>query len=852
MHNHHSLLGGTAFAVVVAAAGLAVAQPATHDFNIPSQDLASALQAYSRVTREQIVFDNQRTAGRVSAAVVGRYTTEEALRRLLAGTGLSVRRGSSGVLMVVSGAPAQSEAASVELDEILVTGSRIRGGITASPVITTTRDDIRNAGHTDLGEVIRSIPQNYAGGQNPGVTQAGGITNQNVTGGSALNLRGLGPDATLTLLNGRRLSYGGANQAVDVSSIPVAAIDRIEIITDGASALYGSDAVAGVANIILRQDFEGLELSGRVGAATDGGFEQYQLSATVGRKWEGGAVLLAYDRQDQGAILAGDRDYLDHMLDVTEIYSPSEHHALLLSGHQAIGPSLTGRLDLVYLDRLSTTYTLDSGQENTSTRDVTSFTLSPSLEIRLPADWTGVVSGTYSEDETLSYQTAVTSDGTVLADYENCHCNRAASGEISAEGPVLALPGGDLRLALGAGIRRNDYVSRRTYPAVTTPPSTKGDRTGRYAFLEANAPLVSPGQEVAGIYRLTFNAAARYESYEQLGDVLTPKVGLLYDPTSEISLRATWGQSFKAPTLQHEFSSQIAALYPASFFGATGYPANATVIFMNGGGGQLAPERAETTSFGAVYTPRALPGLRLGATYFDIDYTDRSIQPIQNAALVFPDSNWARFLTRDPSPGQQAALIAGTNRALFNVSGFPYDPALVAGIVDNRYTNVARQTAQGIDLDASYRRDLAGGEATFSATATWLETNQQNGPGVPLFETSGDIFYPTDFRARAGVVWTGGALTLGGFVNHVAGVRNTQLTPPETGDGFTTVDVTARHQFAPGDAPWSGLELGLSVSNLFDTAPPITPSPYDFVVNYDSTNYSAIGRYVSLSLTRRW
>src|SRR3546814_1315105 len=78
--------------------------------------------------------------------------------------------------------------------------------------------------------------------QNPGVALgSGSIANQNINSGSALNLRGLGPDATLTLLNGRRLSYSGFVNAVDVSVVPIAALDRIEVIADGASAIYGSD-----------------------------------------------------------------------------------------------------------------------------------------------------------------------------------------------------------------------------------------------------------------------------------------------------------------------------------------------------------------------------------------------------------------------------------------------------------------------------------------------------------------------------------------------------------------------------------------------------------------------------------
>src|SRR5690606_21184391 len=123
---------------------------------------------------------------------------------------------------------------------------------------------------------------NFTGGQNPGVLMGnvagGGLANQNVTGGSGLNLRGLGPDASLTLLSGRRLAYGGFVQSVDISAIPVEAVERVEIVADGASAIYGSDAVGGVANVVLKRDFEGVALSARYGAASDGGLATHEYT----------------------------------------------------------------------------------------------------------------------------------------------------------------------------------------------------------------------------------------------------------------------------------------------------------------------------------------------------------------------------------------------------------------------------------------------------------------------------------------------------------------------------------------------------------------------------------------------
>src|SRR3546814_8168494 len=102
----------------------------------------------------------------------------------------------------------------------------------------------------------------------------GGVANQNITGGSSLNLRGLGPDATLTLLNGARLAYDGFTHATDVAVMPVAAIDRMKVLLDGASALYGSDAVGGVANIILTRDYAGADMTTRYGGATEIGRAQ--------------------------------------------------------------------------------------------------------------------------------------------------------------------------------------------------------------------------------------------------------------------------------------------------------------------------------------------------------------------------------------------------------------------------------------------------------------------------------------------------------------------------------------------------------------------------------------------------
>src|SRR3546814_6507608 len=176
----------------------------------------------------------------------------------------------------------------------LVTGVQTCALPISSPLISASRDAIEKSGRTNLGEYIRDLPQNFNGGQNPGVvgggTQGG---SENLASTSTLNLRGLGPDATLTLITGHRIAYDGAFQGVDISAIPLAALDRLEIVAEGASALYGSDAVGGAANIILSRAFDGIWSSARISGTTYGGNFQQQYGLFPVPGGQGGGLMTA-------------------------------------------------------------------------------------------------------------------------------------------------------------------------------------------------------------------------------------------------------------------------------------------------------------------------------------------------------------------------------------------------------------------------------------------------------------------------------------------------------------------------------------------------------------------------------
>lgn len=745
--------------------------------------------------------------------------------------------------------------APTKLQTITVTGTRIRGGMTPSPVITIGSEQIKQEGFTDLGEVIRSVPQNFGGGQNPGVAVgatagAGGIANQNVTGGSSLNLRGLGPDATLTLLNGRRLAYGGIAQAVDISAIPVEAVDRIEIVPDGASAIYGSDAVGGVGNVILKHDYQGVTVGARYGGATDGGLATREYNITAGGRWSTGGLIATYKDVSMDPIYARQRAYTRSMFDPTTLYPGSELRSGLVSLHQ----SLTDSAEL-HVDALRTRRTQDVYPYNTGLRPfyyrvtptTTTSLVSPGLDVFLPGDWTLSVAGTWGRDEHIQRQSRVdlaTKASTLLI--HDCDCNIARSYELSAEGPLFATPGGDARLAVGLGRRKNTFEQSSYLRGSTV---IHGEQSSRFGYAEINLPLVGPASGVSGMHRLDLTAAVRNEDYDSFGGVTTPQLGLIYGPNADVTLKASWGKSFKAPTLVQLHQAQIALLDVASFYGGAAYGPDATVLSLQGGNPDLGPERATTWTVSSAFHPEALPGLQSEITWFDIDYTDRVVPPITDYGRALVNPNDAQFVSLMPSAQAQADLLASTS-AFYNFAGVPYDPNRVVAILYARYVNVARQHVKGLDLSSSYRMDVGAGQMTLRGSATWLDSSQKNTPTQDSYPIAGVLFNPAKVRGRLGVVWSRRGWSTSAFANYTSGV--TDRANGHKTSSFTTFDATMRYAFGESSGALSGVEVALSAQNLLDRAPPLYVATSPDRPPYDSTNYSAIGGYVSLSVSKHW
>lgn len=843
-------LSTSMMSLIVAAPQAAAQVERTHEYHLASQPLSSALRAVARASGTSIAAPAQIVSGHQAPALSGVYTAQAAVAALLAGSGLHARPVGGGLIIE----PDAGSAATDTTDQILVTGSQIRGAPVTSPIIVLESAAMREAGATSLRDVIRALPQNFGGGQNPGIsTNVPTSSGINVGSASTINLRGLGSDATLTLLDGHRLTYNGTRQGIDVSAIPFAMVERVEVVGDGASALYGSDAVAGVANIVLRKDFQGLETSANIGGATDGGDFQQQYGVVAGRKWSGGGLVAAYEYASNTDVMSNDRTYAAVRPGVM-LYPALHHHAVALTAHQSLTDQLTFEVDALYNKRWSLGgYASNSaGDRSVSHVDLTSTSRSvavaPSLKLDLANGWRLALSGVYGTETVRlanNFYTRARQTSSVTA----CYCNSGSSVELAGDGGLFTLPGGTVKLAVGAGYRSNTLVLFRATGDASNIDATQ---TSTYAYGELSIPLVSGAQGVAAIDHLNLSGALRYERYPGVASVVTPKLGLIYAPIADLAIKGSWGRSFRAPTLYQRYTVRDTEVYSAAELGGSAYPSTAQVMMVAGGSANLKPERAETWMASLDFQPHQLAGLRIQASYFATVYKDRIVTPITYSSQSLSNPLYGSFVTRAPSAGVIASLASAP--LFYDYTDNGYDPAQVVALVDDSNINAGRQVLHGVDMLVDYRLKLGerGGQFALSGNLAYLTGHQQLIPGEPVTGLAGTLFNPPHWRGRGSVTWSRDGLTINATTMVIGGVSDVRYTPSPWISGMVTQDLTLRYAFNQPSGMLHGLTLSLSGQNIFNSQPTrIATTSYSNAA-YDSTNYSPIGRYVGAGISKSW
>lgn len=336
-----ALCGSVSAQPSVGAPTASAPQIRVENVNIAAQPVAGALDAFAAQTGMQVVYSGGVIVRDLqSPGFTGRAPADEILRRLLSTSGLSAKFVNNKTVEVLRDAsvaklparvPSSASGAQIHTDAMVatpaadaanvssgkgvstlstvnVTGTNLRNIDSASPLIIIDADQIKNRGYGSIEDVLRHLPQNFASTSSTSVSlgeleygQQYGP--QSTVGASSVNLRGLGSRSTLVLVNGHRLAGSAQDQGgyTDISSIPISQIERIEVLSDGASAIYGADAVAGVVNIVLKKDYEGTVVHVRHGYSNSGADEtRVDVSHTF--SWSNGFLTAsASDRKSDPA-----------------------------------------------------------------------------------------------------------------------------------------------------------------------------------------------------------------------------------------------------------------------------------------------------------------------------------------------------------------------------------------------------------------------------------------------------------------------------------------------------------------------------------------------------------------------
>ncbi|WP_430445227.1 MAG: TonB-dependent receptor [Pseudomonas piscis] len=290
-------------------------------FDITKGPLDQVLLDISRQSGVPISFRQDLVQGKQGPAIRGALETRQALERALQGSGLEVEASDQGLVLrpaAAKPAPAavradsSASASEPRLSKVTVTGSRIARAQTdgATPVTVITQQEMEARGYRNVYDALATQTQNT------GMTQGEDYGNTWQPAASALNLRGLGPNHTLVLINGRRVAdyptaYGGQVNFTNLANIPSAVIERIEILSSGASAVYGSDAIAGVVNIILKKKIDGIDLNLRGGTSERGGGDNQRLQLSGGGSWGDFDGLFGLELTRREPIWADDRGFMD-------------------------------------------------------------------------------------------------------------------------------------------------------------------------------------------------------------------------------------------------------------------------------------------------------------------------------------------------------------------------------------------------------------------------------------------------------------------------------------------------------------------------------------------------------------
>ncbi|MFT3722218.1 MAG: TonB-dependent receptor [Hyphomonadaceae bacterium] len=840
--------------------------------------------------------------------------------------------------------PPSTEAEGEDQDRVIITGSSIRGvPPTGSNLISVSREDIETVGAANTPDLLASVPQLNSFNTAPQASIGG-------FGSFAPGMRGLPANATLPLMNGHRLVAAAANETnPDFPLIPGLALERVEVVADGSSAIYGSDAVAGVVNFITRKRFSGLEVSATYGQADE--YTSGNIGAVYGAVWDSGSALLAYQYTENDDIMGRDRDYrlqdfrpyggvdtrstscpspnvlvnstffavnyaapalapgTQNFCDAgapADLFPSSRVHAVFGSAEQDVGEGITVWAEALLTDRkdelraalpvqsaliANTNPFFKAPPGSGATLEFVSFrpdnlvgsdhflntdkrqvgNTSAGVDFELPGDFKLSVYGTFDWAENVAFIPSIdtaalgaaaagTTTATALDPFGtgtspavvSAILNSATSvdneqrtnlGAIKLDGPLIDLPGGALKVALGAELRRETFKQAGFVGASPVPENL--DRDVRSVFAEAFIPLIGAANAAPFMQSLDLSLSSRYDDYSDFGSTTNPKIGINWAPADGLLVRGSYGTSFRAPGTR-QLGATVGAYYLNAANSAvfandpTRGATQVNTVYLLGGNRNLQPEDATTYSLGIDFNPSFLPDLRTSLTYYDLEYSGVIGTP--SAVLVFSDPTLSSVIYRDPSSTQLASLLA-----LGVPVNLPSPLPAIGNFLDLRVNNLGIRNTDGIDFDVSYRWTTDFGSVFADLAGNYiLNFDTQASPSSLAADALALGIPKATVRGTLGVQT--GPFSITGFVNYRDGVKSNFATPTGVSsyeaDPYTTVDLRVSWVL-PDAGLTEGTVLALQVNDLLDETPPFFPATDGI-----GGAYNPIGRFVALNLRK--
>lgn len=880
----------------------------------PNTDLDEALIAWGRAVGMTVMIDTATATHKVTNGVHGTRSARDILSQLLRDSGLTYSQNGQIIRVTptssmvrsanfdapeevgtISDGPEEAQSSTEtadgestetkhktirndELDEVVVTGTHIRGvEDIGSPTLTISREDIDRTGYQTLEQLVATLPQNFNGLTMTGLYQPGNdpLTAGNNDNSTAIDLRGLGPQSTLTLVNGQRVAGSIQGRATDISMIPLSMVDHVDIVTGGASAIYGADAVGGVANIVLRRSYDGADTQAYYGGTSYGG-DRLQLSQVFGKDYDHSGFILGYEfaREDTFDLVRAHLTQSLSSIGEDELHAPVQpderRHSVYLSGHFDPADWIQLYGDASYVHKAQDQYSLTSFPAYDLSSDASLIqtnqerVVNVGARIKLPSSWRLDITGSSSTYEQRYNESTIETVAGSASSFPISVSTRSALNSVSAtaDGDFLSAFGIQTKAALGADLRR-EFLSNNRLPL---PLAGIGDisdvsRNVAAVFGEIHIPVVTDSQMPA-LHKLDFSLSARDDHYSDFGNAFDPQAGVVWQPIEALSLRAEYAKAFRAPDLY--------TLHSGSYNDITEYdlvtpqnpvPTQVPTFLASGGNPSIQPERAKTWSSGFDYQIPFTSPLRISVSYFDIKYDDRINNPLGDLNVINSAVYPSNIVNIHPTSAQIQAL-SNLGSYIGNFSTYPWDgnlqtilaqlPGLI--LVDNRTSNISEERLRGMDFSLDTKVPTSVGEAIVGLNGTRTFTHSQQitpqSPGADIYNIVG---YPVGFRVRGDGGLTHGPIGAFLFVNYQGGYANQYEVPSGRIASWTTFDGTVRFDDSKllPHGPLGNLVLSASVQNIFNRNPPRFVENASGII-FDPANASPFGRFISVNVEKRW